>query len=74
MAYAVIQFLKTFTVVVVMTKGGPAGATNFISYARCTSCSTNRTMGRPTAMATVLFLIVMLAGLGAFWLVERIRA
>ncbi len=30
--YATIQFLKTFTVVVVMTKGGPADATNFVSY------------------------------------------
>src|SRR5262249_46793316 len=30
--YALIQFLKTFTVAVVMTKGGPADATNFVSY------------------------------------------
>ncbi len=30
--YALIQFLKTFTVVVVMTKGGPNDGTNFVSY------------------------------------------
>ncbi len=32
--YALIQFLKTFTVVVVMTKGGPNDQTNFISLLR----------------------------------------
>ena len=30
--YALIQFLKTFTVVVVMTKGGPSDQTNFVTY------------------------------------------
>ena len=30
--YALIQYLKTFTVVAVMTKGGPNDATNFLSY------------------------------------------
>lgn len=71
--YAVIQFLKTFTVVVVMTKGGPAGATNFISYAAY-QLFDQSDYGQATTMATVLFLIVLLAGLGTFWLVERIRA
>ena len=71
--YALIQFLKTFTVVVVMTKGGPANGTNFVSYYAYQTFDQSD-YGQATAMATVLFVIVMLAGLGAYLLVERGRA
>jgi ABC-type sugar transport system permease subunit len=68
--YALIQFLKTFSVVVVMTKGGPNDATNFVSYAAWQMFDQGD-YGRATAMATVLFGIVMLAGLGAYAASER---
>ena len=71
--YALIQFLKTFTVVVVMTKGGPANATNFVSYYAYQMFDQSE-YGQATAMATVLFIIVMITGLGAYWMVERGRA
>ena len=71
--YALIQFLKTFTVVVVMTKGGPANATNFVSYYAYQMFDQSE-YGQATAMATVLFVIVMITGLGAYWMVERGRA
>jgi multiple sugar transport system permease protein len=70
--YALIQFLKTFSVVVVMTKGGPNDATNFVSYAAWQMFDQGD-YGRATAMATVLFGIVMLAGLGAYAASERGR-
>jgi multiple sugar transport system permease protein len=56
--YALIQFLKTFTVVVVMTKGGPADATNFVSYYAYQLFDQGR-YGEATAMATILFAIVI---------------
>jgi ABC-type sugar transport system permease subunit len=70
--YALIQFLKTFSVVVVMTKGGPNDATNFVSYAAWQMFDQGD-YGRATAMATVLFGIVMLAGLGTYAASERGR-
>jgi multiple sugar transport system permease protein len=70
--YALIQFLKTFSVVVVMTKGGPNDATNFVSYAAWQMFDQGD-YGRATAMATVLFGIVMLVGLGAYAASERGR-
>ena len=73
LVYALIQFLKTFTVVVVMTKGGPNGATNFVSY-QAYQLFDQSQYGQATAMATVLFGIVMLAGLGAYAASERRRA
>ncbi len=70
--YALIQFLKTFTVVVVMTKGGPNDATNFVSY-QAYQLFDQAEYGQATAMATILFGIVMLAGLGAYAAAERGR-
>jgi ABC-type sugar transport system permease subunit len=70
--YALIQFLKTFSVVVVMTKGGPNDATNFVSYLAWQMFDQGD-YGRATAMATVLFAIVMLVGLGAYRVSERGR-
>jgi ABC-type sugar transport system permease subunit len=55
--YAVIQFLKTFTVIVVMTKGGPNEYTNFVSYYAYQLFDQGR-YGEATAMATILFVIV----------------
>ncbi len=70
--YAIIQFLKTFTVVVVMTKGGPNGSTNFVSYYAYSLFDQGR-YGEATAMATILFLIVALCGLLAYKIGERAR-
>ena len=73
LVYAVIQFLKTFTVVVVMTKGGPADATNFVSY-YAYQLFNEGDYGQATAMATVLFAIVLLISLSAYALAQRGRA
>ncbi|MBV9735229.1 MAG: sugar ABC transporter permease [Acidisphaera sp.] len=69
LVYALIQFLKTFTVVVVMTKGGPNGATNFVSYYAYEMFDQGN-YGQATAMATLLFAIVLLAASTAWRLGE----
>ena len=56
--YALIQFLKTFTVVMVITRGGPAYATNFLSYFAYAKFDLAQ-YGEAMAMATVLFAIVL---------------
>jgi ABC-type sugar transport system permease subunit len=68
--YALIQFLKTFTVVVVMTKGGPADTTNFVSYYAYQLFDQGR-YGEATAMATVLFGIVAVLALTAYRIGEK---
>jgi ABC-type sugar transport system permease subunit len=70
--YALIQFLKTFTVVVVMTKGGPNGLTNFVSYAAYRLFD-EAEYGKATAMATILFALVMVLALSAFFVTGRDR-
>ncbi|MFY7779662.1 MAG: carbohydrate ABC transporter permease, partial [Tagaea sp.] len=70
LVYATIQFLKTFTVVVVMTKGGPADRTNFVSYYAYQLFDQGR-YGEATAMATLLFAVVIALSLGALRFVER---
>jgi ABC-type sugar transport system permease subunit len=68
--YALIQYLKTFTVVAVMTKGGPNESTNFVSYYAYQLFDQGR-YGEATAMATVLFaLVLLLAGL-SMWMQSR---
>jgi ABC-type sugar transport system permease subunit len=69
LVYATVQFLKTFTVVVVMTKGGPAERTNFVSYYAYQLFDQGR-YGEATAMASLLFAIVIALSLGAFRLSE----
>jgi len=56
--YALISFLKTFTAVIVITKGGPNFATNFVSYYAYTKFDLAQ-YGKATAMATILFVIVL---------------
>lgn len=56
--YALISFLKTFTAVIVITKGGPNFATNFVSYYAYTKFDLAQ-YGEATAMATILFIIVL---------------
>lgn len=68
--YALIQFLKTFTVVVVMTKGGPSDRTNFVSYYAYQLFDQGR-YGEATAMATILFAIVIAVSLTAYRIGER---
>ena len=68
--YATIQFLKTFTVIVIMTKGGPAFSTNFVSYYAYRKFDQGA-YGEASAMATTLFLIVIVIAYGLYWLNER---
>lgn len=68
--YALIQFLKTFTVVVVMTRGGPAFSTNFVSYYAYRRFD-EALYGEATAMATTLFVIVGTLSLALYWAAER---
>ena len=68
--YALIQFLKTFTVVVVMTKGGPNDQTNFVTYYAYQLFDQGR-YGEATAMATILFAIVIAISMSAFLIGER---
>jgi ABC-type sugar transport system permease subunit len=71
--YALIQFLKTFTVIVVVTKGGPNGATNFLSYYAYQFFDQAR-YGEATAMATVLFALVLVVTMTVYIVSERGRA
>lgn len=73
LVYALIQFLKTFTAVVVMTKGGPNDATNFVSYYAYQAFDSAQ-YGTATAMATVLFGVVILVASGSYRLTERGRS
>ncbi len=68
--YALIQFLKTFTVVVVMTKGGPNDQTNFVSYYAYQLFDQGR-YGEATAMATILFAVVIVISMSAYLIGER---
>jgi ABC-type sugar transport system permease subunit len=68
--YALIQYLKTFTVVAVMTKGGPNDSTNFISYYAYQLFDQGR-YGEATAMATILFAIVIALAVGMIRFQER---
>ena len=68
--YALIQFLKTFTVIVVMTKGGPADLTTFVSYYAYQLFDQGR-YGEATAMGSVLFACVVAAALAAYALGNR---
>ena len=60
----------SFAKLVVMTKGGPADRTNFVSYYAYQLFDQGR-YGEATAMATLLFAVVIALSLGAFKLVER---
>lgn len=68
--YALVQFLKTFTVVAVITKGGPNFASNFVSYYAYQKFDQAQ-YGEATAMATVLFTIVLGLALLTYWLNAR---
>ena len=68
--YATIQFLRTFTVVVVMSKGGPNDRTNFVSYYAYQLFDQGR-YGEATTMATILFAVVAGLSLTAYRLGDR---
>lgn len=57
-AYAVIQFLKTYTVSRIITFGGPNYATNFLSYYAYSKYE-RMDFGSATAIATMLFLLII---------------
>lgn len=71
--YALIQFLKTFTAIVVMTKGGPADLTNFVSYYAYQLFDQGR-YGEATAMGSILFVCVISAALAAYAIGTRRQA
>ncbi len=56
--YALIQFLKTFAVALVMSQGGPNYASNFVSYYAYTKFKIGD-YGEAAAMGTVLFAVVV---------------
>lgn len=68
--YALIQFLKTFTVVVIITKGGPSNTTNFVSY-YAYQLFDQAQYGEASAMATSLFGVVMVLAFLVYWLNQR---
>ncbi len=68
--FALIQFLKTFTVVVVMTKGGPNFSTNFISYYAFQKFE-QASYGEAMAMASTLFGLVLVLTYALYWALER---
>lgn len=63
--YALIEFLKTFTAVFVITKGGPNFSTDFISYYAYSKFNTGE-YGEAAAIATVLFIAIFAVVAGAF--------
>jgi ABC-type sugar transport system permease subunit len=68
--YALIEFLKTFTVVFVVTRGGPNFSTNYLSYFAYGRFNTGA-YGEAAAMATVLFALVFGMAVTAYWALER---
>ncbi len=68
--YALIEFLKTFTVVFVVSRGGPNFSTDFISYHAYSLFATGA-YGEAAAIATVLFVLVFGLAATAYWAMER---
>ncbi len=68
--YALIEFLKTFTVVFVISRGGPNFSTNFISYFAYSQFTVGA-YGEAAATATVLFALVFGMAATAYWAMER---
>jgi ABC-type sugar transport system permease subunit len=68
--YALIEFLKTFTVILVITKGGPNFATNFVSYLAYTKFGAAQ-YGEATAIATTLAAAVFALAAATYWFLER---
>lgn len=62
--YAFIQFMKTYSVSRLITFGGPNYSTNFVSYYAYTKYE-KMDFGSATAIATTLFLFIIVLTLGA---------
>lgn len=72
--YALIEFLKTFSVVYLVSRGGPNFSTDFISYYAWTQFGAAR-YGEATAVATILFALVCgFSALAYGWLGRAGRA
>ena len=71
--YALIEFLKTFTVVFVVTKGGPNFATNYVSYDAYSKFNTGA-YGEAASMATLLFALVAGVAIATYWALDRAEA
>lgn len=68
--YALIEFLKTFTVIFIITRGGPNFSTTFVSYYAYSKFNSAQ-YGEATAIATVLFGAVFALVVGTYWYMER---
>ena len=63
--YALIEFLKTFTAVFVITRGGPNFSTDFVSFYAWSKFNTGA-YGEAAAIATVLFLAIFAIVAGVY--------
>lgn len=70
--YALIEFLKTFSVVYLVSRGGPNFATEFVSYYAWNRFSTAQ-YGEATAIATLLFVAVLATTGAAYRWIGRDR-
>lgn len=68
--YALIEFLKTFSVIYIVSRGGPNFSTSFVSYLAWMKFSSAQ-YGEATAIATILFVIVFVASGGAYLYASR---
>jgi ABC-type sugar transport system permease subunit len=68
--YALIEFLKTFSVVYIVSRGGPRFSTMFISYFAWMKFSSGQ-YGEATAVASILFVVVLILTSVSWWLAER---
>ena len=63
----------SFTVVFVVTKGGPNFATNYVSYYAYSKFNTGA-YGEAASVATILFALVAAVAITAYWALEREEA
>jgi multiple sugar transport system permease protein len=68
--YALIEFLKTFTVIYIVSRGGPQFSTTFLSYYAWMKFGSGQ-YGEATAVATLLFVLVFVITGAAYWFMNR---
>lgn len=68
-----VMSLQSFDLVQVMTQGGPSGATTTIMFQVYDQAFNNNRFGYANAIATVLFLMVLVVGLAQLKISDRIR-
>jgi len=65
--YAIIQYLKVFSVAKIMTQGGPNYASNFVAYYAYDKFAASQ-FGEATSMATILFILIIIIFAVTYWL------